>query len=81
MNKNQQIDYLKQSIITGIINEVKSMIQSIGTNEVFEYHLSDEYENGVYNKLTDTEIDFILSEIENHLKFKVELEFNTNGTF
>lgn len=80
MNKLEQIEHLKKSIKTGVKNEVESMIQSINTSEVFEYHLSDDYENGVYNKLSETEINDILSEIENQLILKIELKFNSNDT-
>ena len=76
MNKNEQIENLKQSIKTGIKNEIESMIQSISTYEVFDYHIIDDYENGVYDKLTESEIDNILLEVEKNTELKLELKFN-----
>lgn len=80
MNKLEQIELLKQSIKTGIRNEVETMIQNIGLNQVFENHILEDYDNGVYNKLSYTEVSDLLSEVTNQLELKVEKKFNSNDT-
>lgn len=80
MNKIEQIEMLRKSTLKGIKNEFQSMIESFKMKDVYEYHLSNDIENGIYDKLSETEIDNILNEVENQLKLKVELEFNSNDT-
>ncbi len=80
MNKLDQIKHLIQSVKSGLKNEIESMIQDISTSEVFEYHILDDFENGVYNKLTESEIDDILLEVEKNTYIKIEL-INLSGTF
>jgi hypothetical protein len=76
MNKSEQMEYLKKSIKKGFRNEIESFIQSISTKEVFEYHLIDDYENEVYDKLSESEIDDILSEVEKTTELNFTLKFN-----
>jgi hypothetical protein len=80
MNKLDQIKHLIQSVKSGLKNEIESMIQDISTSEVFEHHILDDFENGVYNKLTESEIDDILLEVEKNTYIKIEL-INLSGTF
>jgi hypothetical protein len=76
MNKLEQIEYLKQSVKSGLKNEIESMIQSISTNEVFDFYILDDYENGFYDKLSESEIDNILSEVEKNTELNLTLKFN-----
>ena len=81
MNKLEQIEHLKISIELGIHSEIQSMIEDLKLKDIFEYHIQDDCENGVYDKLNDDEIEKILSNIETTIELKIENQFNLCDTF
>ena len=81
MNKIEQIEMLRKSTRLGIRNEFLSMIESFKMKDVYEYQLSDDIKNGVYDKLSEREIVDILTEIENELIPTIEFKFISNDTF
>ena len=73
MNKNSQIKILIKSLKEGLFNECLTYVQSINLNDVFEYHLQEDFDNGVYNKLSNEEIESIISHIEDSIEIQIKL--------
>lgn len=73
MNKNSQIKILIKSLKEGLFNECLTHIQSINLKDIFEYHLQEDFDNGVYNKLSNEEIESIISHFENSIEVQIKL--------
>jgi hypothetical protein len=67
MNKNSQRQILISSLKEGYRNECLSFIECIKFKDIFEYHIQEDYDNGVYNKLSDEEIESIISDVEDSI--------------
>lgn len=80
MNKNSQRQILISSLKEGYRNECLSFIECIKLKDIFEYHIQEDYDNGVYNKLSDEEIESIISDVEDSIgqvQIKVMSKKNT----
>lgn len=69
--KKSQIKTLKDSLKKGFMTECINHIESINFGDVFEYHLQIDFQNGVYNKLSEEEIDSIISNLEDSIKIQL----------
>jgi hypothetical protein len=76
MNKQQQLENLKESIQKGIETDLQLFIENIDMGEVYEYHLIDKFENGTFDKLNESDYDNVVSKLDYKIELKINFNFN-----